>query len=402
MKAASEGSVSRSLPATSITIGHPMPQLPCMREAPGGATVAARTEISRSIGASSSQYLDVLAEYLRTRSEDALYRASLLSQLCVNEDLGPEDILALHIESLDKLVARLPLAKRIRAQSDAHQFLLEIMITYGVQYRHYLELRLGERARLAETEAALAQQRAQAAEDLEREKTSVLGFVVHEMRTPLTSMRASLQLADRYYASGRTHMVEPLHRRLTGAVDRMVRMTDDLAAATSDTTAPLVVANLMLGEALDLAVEWAQAAASEKQIAIQYAPTPKGLVVLAERDALFSIFGNLLSNAIRYTPQGGRVAVIVDTDDAAVIVAVSDTGVGMAPEVRTHIFDKFYRGPQAAAMAREGVGLGLTLVRMLVAALGARLEVQSEADAGSTFRVFIPVAQRSDEQGGTA
>jgi signal transduction histidine kinase len=344
----------------------------------------------------------VLAEYLRTRSEDALYRASLLSQLCVNEDLGPEDILALHVASLDKLVARLPLAKRIRAQSDAHQFLLEVMITYGVQYRRYLELRLGERTRLAETDAALSHQRAQAAEELERGKSSVLGFVVHEMRTPLTAMRASLQLADRYYASGRTEMVEPLHRRLTAAVDRMVRMTDDLAAATSETTAPLDVGPLVLGETLDVAVEWAQAAASQKQINIQYAALTSNVVVLAERDALLSIFGNLLSNAIRYTPEGGRVAVTVDRDDDVVSVAVSDTGVGMTPEVRTQIFEKFYRGPQAAIMAREGVGLGLTLVRILVAALGARLEVHSEPVAGSTFRVFLPTAPRSERQGGTA
>ena len=356
----------------------------------------------RLIGTSASQYSDVLAEYLRSRSEDALYRASLLSQLCVNEDLGPEDILALHVESLDRLVAHLSLPQRIRAQNDAHQFLLEVMITYGVQYRHYLELRLGERTRLAETATALAQQRAQAAEELEREKTSMLGFVVHEMRTPLTVMKAALQLADRYYASGRTDRVEPLHRQLADAVERMVRMTDDLAAATRDTTTPLAVAPLALGETLDLAVEWARAAASQKQIALQYASPANDFVVLAERDAILSIFGNLLSNAIRYTPDGGRIAVTVGADSIAVIVAVSDTGVGMAPEVRAQIFEKFYRGPQAPTMAREGVGLGLTLVRMLVTALGARLEVQSEPGAGSTFRVFIPTAQPSDRQGGPA
>ena len=373
-----------------------------MAAASPGTTITLRTEGLRPIGSSASQYEEVLAEYLRSRSEQALYRASLLSQLCVNENLGPEDILALHVESLDRLVARLPLPKRIRAHSDAHQFLLEVMITYGVQYRHYLELRLGERTRLAETDAALARQRAQAAEEIEREKTSVLGFVVHEMRTPLTAMRAALQLADRYYASGRSALVEPLHRRLTGAVDRMVRMTDDLAAATSDTTTPLVVASLALGETLDVAVEWALAPASEKQIAIEYASPAADVVVLAERDALLSIFGNLLSNAIRYTPAGGHIAVTVGTDDTAVTVTVADTGVGMAPEVRAQIFEKFYRGPQAATMAREGVGLGLTLVRMLVSGVGARLEVESEPGAGSTFRVFIPAAPRSDQQGGSA
>lgn len=371
-----------------------------MTEQTASATLTLRAELPRVIGDSASQYPDVLAEYLRTHSEDTLYRASLLSRICVNEGLGPEDILALHVESLDRLVADLPIPKRARAQHDAHQFLLEVMIAYGVQYRHYLELRLGERTRLAEMEAALAEQRARIAEELQREKTSVLGFVVHEMRTPLTAMKVALQLADRYYASDRTDKVEPLHRQLAGAVDRMVRMTDDLAAAMRDTPAPLAVAPLALGETLDVAVEWARTAAAQKQIAMQYASPASDIVVLAQRDALLSIFGNLLSNAIRYTPQGGHIVVTVGAEDVAVFVAVNDTGVGMAPEVRARIFEKFYRGPQAPTMASEGVGLGLTLVQMLVAALGARLEVQSEPGAGSTFRVFIPAALRSDQQGG--
>src|SRR5687768_4051609 len=217
----------------------------------GGGANTLRAELPTVIGGSASQYQDVLAEYLRTRSEDALYRASLLSRLCVNEGLGPEDILALHVESLDRLVVELPIPERGRAQQDAHQFLLEVMIAYGVQYRHYLELRLGERARLAEMEAALAQQRARTAEELEREKTSILGYVVHEMRTPLTAIRAALQLADRYYASGRVERVEPLHRQLAAAVDRMVRMTDDLAAATRGATTPLIVEPVRLGDTLD-------------------------------------------------------------------------------------------------------------------------------------------------------
>ncbi len=365
-------------------------------------TLAPRAEMPAVIGDSASQYRDVLAEYLRSHSEDALYRASLLSQLCVSEGLGPEDILALHAESLDRIVADLSVPKRSRAQHDAHQFLLEVMIAYGVQFRHYLELRLGERTRLAETDAALALRRALTAEELEREKTSILGFVVHEMRTPLTAMKAALQLADRYYASGKTDKVEPLHRQLAAAVDRMVRITDDLAAATRDAPTPLVVAPIALVETLDVAVEWARAAATQKEIAMQYASPTGDLVVLAQRDALLSIFGNLLSNAIRYTPRGGQIDVTVRADDNAVNVAVSDTGVGMAPEVRTRIFEKFYRGPQAPNMAREGVGLGLTLVEMLVTAIGARLDVQSEPGAGSTFRVVIRAAPRSEQRGGSA
>src|SRR3954451_14155541 len=105
-------------------------------------------------------YAQVLGDYIGSGTEDALYRASLLSRRCIDEGLGPEDIVALHFEALDQVVACCTPRERARAVSEAQQFLLEIMITYGVRYREYLEMRLLEGVQSAESRAELDHQRA--------------------------------------------------------------------------------------------------------------------------------------------------------------------------------------------------------------------------------------------------
>src|SRR5579859_5530569 len=95
-------------------------------------------------GLSPSDYGEVLGSYMRTHSEEALYRASRLSQVCIESGLGPEDIIALHFEALDPLLNSLPYREQARANGDAQQFLLEVMIAYGVKYKEYLELKLSE------------------------------------------------------------------------------------------------------------------------------------------------------------------------------------------------------------------------------------------------------------------
>src|SRR6478609_3835593 len=89
-------------------------------------------------------YAPVLDDYLKTHSEASLYQASQLSEQCIAGGLGPEDIIALHCEALDQILMSYPPRTRLRASDDASQFLLEIMISYGVRYREYLELKLSE------------------------------------------------------------------------------------------------------------------------------------------------------------------------------------------------------------------------------------------------------------------
>src|SRR6185312_2287090 len=93
---------------------------------------------------SATAYAVALGDYIRTRSESALFRASVLSQYFVECGYGPDDIIALHFESLEQTLDELSSREQSRAVGDAHQFLLEVMITYGVKYKEFLELKLQE------------------------------------------------------------------------------------------------------------------------------------------------------------------------------------------------------------------------------------------------------------------
>lgn len=114
--------------------------------------------------------------------------------------------------------------------------------------------------------------------------------------------------------------------------------------------------------------------------------------------ALLTIFGNLLSNAIRYTPDGGAVDVRLGRSSAGVCVEVQDTGIGMGPEVQARIFEKFYRAGEARRMSAAGLGLGLALAWNLVVAHGGTITVESSPNMGSTFRVLLPAAVDDGEE----
>jgi signal transduction histidine kinase len=125
-------------------------------------------------------------------------------------------------------------------------------------------------------------------------------------------------------------------------------------------------------------------------------------MVQGDADGLLSVLGNLLSNAVRYTPEGGRVTVGYGNDDQSAWVSVQDTGIGMAPDVRERIFERFYRAPGARQLESRGLGLGLTLVQKLVLAHSGRIEVESQNGQGSRFVVYLPLASVAEVPGPTA
>lgn len=101
------------------------------------------------------------------------------------------------------------------------------------------------------------------------------------------------------------------------------------------------------------------------------------------------IWTNFLENAIKFTPEGGEIAITAQTVTPWIVITFQDTGIGMSPEVQAHIFDKFYQGD--TSHKKKGNGLGLALVRRIVTLYGGFIEVDSMPEAGSTFRIFLPL-----------
>lgn len=347
-----------------------------------------------------SSYADILGVYFTNRAEEALYRASLLSQRFIDEGLGPEEIIAVHAEAVEIASRDLSYRERVQAATDALQFLLEVMIAYGVQYRDYLDLRLRERERDVEARLALERQRAADAEQSEREKQAILATISHELRTPITAAMGNIDLVQRGLARAQ---YDAMPRRLAAARDalgRLSRLTDDLVGASHDGLPLLTFRPLDVDVVLRTACAWARPNAEQKGLALRDGElTP--CQVLGDADALLTVFGNLLSNAIRYTPDGGRIEVRCGADGDGAWCSIADSGVGMSAETQARIFEKFFRAPDALRAEPRGLGLGLSIAQRLVDAHGGHLDVTSSYGQGSTFVVRLPrLLPRSDDSSG--
>jgi signal transduction histidine kinase len=114
------------------------------------------------------------------------------------------------------------------------------------------------------------------------------------------------------------------------------------------------------------------------------------LLFLTTEEDMQRLVGNLLENAVKYTPPGGKVWLGLRGGESEITIVVSDTGIGISPEAMPHIFEEFYRGPNAKAVGKEGTGLGLSLVKRIVDLYQGKVQVQSELGKGTTFTVTLP------------
>jgi two-component system sensor histidine kinase BaeS len=112
---------------------------------------------------------------------------------------------------------------------------------------------------------------------------------------------------------------------------------------------------------------------------------------VADPDRLRQILANLVRNAVRHTPEGGIIALSARAEDRWVVIAVADTGEGIAPEHLPHVFERFYRADQGRSRTSGGAGLGLAIVREFVELMGGRVSVESAPGEGSCFRVYLPL-----------
>lgn len=341
-------------------------------------------------------YAHALATYCLTRASAALAEAEGLAAAFAAEGVGPDAIVEVHLAALAAAVAALPVRQRAQASLTSHQFLLEVVIGYGAYVRErldVLETTTDRRVRRAEKRAARDRDRAERSERLGQEQTDALASVAHELAQPLVALEGSLQLAEKALARGDGKRVGPRLGRSREALSQLAGLIDDLHRSVRGEAWELETAPVDLTEVVDQAVEAARGAAAEKSISLTSAGSAgASSIVDGDADALLSVVGNLLSNAIRYTPAGGHVRVHQRLDGDHLLTEIRDTGIGIAPELQDRIFDRLYRAPEARAMVGKGLGVGLALARRLVLAHGGTIEVESEPGRGSTFRLVLPVA----------
>jgi two-component system OmpR family sensor kinase len=186
--------------------------------------------------------------------------------------------------------------------------------------------------------------------------------------------------------------VERIMRKIEAEAVRMGLLVDDLMLlARLDQQRPLERRPVdLLRLAID-AVDGRRIAAAEHSISLQFtADVP--LKVIGDGPRLRQVLDNLVSNATTHTPPGTKVDVRLSIEDGNAVVAVADTGPGLAPDQAERVFERFYRTDPARGRAHGGSGLGLSIVAALVAAHGGHVDVESEPGHGATFRVRLPLA----------
>jgi PAS domain S-box-containing protein len=229
--------------------------------------------------------------------------------------------------------------------------------------------------------------------ELERLKDELVSTVSHELRTPLTAMRGfvELMLERDFDADSRRRYLEIVFaetKRLGKLIDDFLDLQRLEAGALGHHFEPVALIPL-IEEAVEMFARTSDAHRYTTQLP---ADLPR---VRADADRLRQTLRNLISNATKYSPDGGAVTVSAEVCETGVRVAVRDEGIGMDAETQSKLFTRFYRADSTATRRIGGTGLGLALVKEIVEAHGGEVGVESEPGAGSVFHFTLPLADEA-------
>jgi signal transduction histidine kinase/ActR/RegA family two-component response regulator len=227
--------------------------------------------------------------------------------------------------------------------------------------------------------------------DTNRRKDEFLATLAHELRNPLAPIRYATQLLK---PGTPPEMAADASRMIDRQLAHMARLLDDLLDVSRITRGALEIRR----ETLDLratvmqSVEAARPLAQAAEHALQMELPDYPLPVRGDETRLLQVVGNLISNAIKFTPPGGWIRLSAAIEDAMVVVRVRDSGRGMSAELLRHVFEMFIHG-EPNSREQTGLGVGLSLAKQMIELHGGRIEARSDGPGrGSEFRVFVPRA----------
>jgi signal transduction histidine kinase len=260
---------------------------------------------------------------------------------------------------------------------------------FGPEEVRFLEAIAGQGAVAIENAMAY-----QALRRLDEQKSKFTRTVTHELRAPVTGAQTLVSLIIDGYAGPLEPKQAGFLERLRRRLETLQQLIDDLMSLASGRTGLGVeeLGRVGVAEVLEKVVGQleAQAEGKHQTLALERGEGAEALAVEATVQGLARIFTNLVGNAVKYTPDGGRVIVRVERVGQQVAVRVSDTGIGIPAQAQARLFTEFFRAPNAMAV-ETGTGLGLVIVKELVERFRGRVVVESREGAGSTFTVFLPI-----------
>ena len=229
---------------------------------------------------------------------------------------------------------------------------------------------------------------------LDQLKSEFVAKVSHELRSPLSTIHEQLAMVLKDMTTEESEVDQDLIERAKEKTNALISLIGDLldlsrieSGSLTENKKPVRITEL-LSSIVDFMKSRADAKGQSLRFNTEDAPIPE---ITADPMALESIFGNLVTNAINYTPAGGEISVNVETVDKQIKVSVSDTGFGIEQKHQDKIFERFYRVKDNNTRHITGTGLGLPIVKGLVDSMGGKIEIDSEPGSGSTFIVFLPL-----------
>ena len=254
-----------------------------------------------------------------------------------------------------------------------------------------LEQRVAERtAELSEANARLR--------DLNALKDTLMAITSHDLRSPLGGIQnmAEMLLDDQSTAEDVRYFAQQIYetvQRLIAMVNNMLDLSKLEAGKV-----PLDTIELHISAAVRQAFGVLRSSAQAKAITVVIDTPPDEPLVVGDTQKIGQIATNLMSNAIKFTPNGGQIHIHISAEAKGVCLEICDTGLGIPPEALPRLFDKFQQIHPRGTAGERGTGLGLAIVRQLVELHGGSIRVKSDVQNGTTFSVFFPLYQQITEE----
>jgi signal transduction histidine kinase len=227
---------------------------------------------------------------------------------------------------------------------------------------------------------------------LDTYKSQLIATVSHELKNPLTAITGHLEILEG--APGLTDQMRSSISSMDRGAQRLGRVIEDLLllSKVGDPNNPVIPQPVDLRRVLDDVLDLSSVAARRKSLSITVHGPDEPLLAMGDPEELDRVCTNLVSNAIKYTPEGRAVSLSVGRENDEVVLRCTDDGIGISQADQHQLFSEFFRSTNPAAVAEPGTGLGLTIVQRIIERHGGRIEVDSELGRGSTFTVRLPAA----------
>ena len=245
--------------------------------------------------------------------------------------------------------------------------------------------------------AETIQRQLSALQEDDRLRRELVTNVSHDLRTPLASMQGYIEtliIKDEALDAGTRKQYLEIARRHATHLNRLIQDLFELAMLDSRSVTP-EFERFLLAELIHDVVQEFELQARDANVALEVNPPDDSVSVYADISLIQRVLENLVGNALKHTPAGGRVSISVQRSAAAVGVSVADTGPGIAEDALPHIFDRFYRADQHNGPSRDSMGLGLAITKRILELHSSEISVVSRDRQGSRFHFDLPVEARA-------